>query len=130
MSSGTGAAAAREERGVGLAAAGGVALLPQAGAQSHAGTQQLPRLGREQTVDEGIRGGVEGGHALDEGGHGYGCVTGGVREQAEHLQQIKNDVGRPADDKNKNNDESHLYCLYFCSRNQPSGTGPPGFSFF
>ena len=52
----TGGAAPSEERGVGLAGAGGVALLPQAGGQDQAGAgpQQLPSLGGEETVDERV----------------------------------------------------------------------------
>lgn len=54
-------------------------------------------MGGEEAVDDGVGGRVEGRQGLNEGGHGD--VRGRLRDVAVHLKQVKDDVGRPAEDE-------------------------------
>ena len=53
------------------------------------GRTNLTKICGEETIDEWVGRGVEGGEGLDEGGHG---LTGrGVRDQAVHLEDGRTD---------------------------------------
>ncbi|PSN42897.1 hypothetical protein C0J52_23446, partial [Blattella germanica] len=104
----------------------------------------------EETVDDGVGGGVEGRQALDEGGHRD--VGLGPRHVSVHLQEIEHDVRAPADHKHceqrvpphvtngntlnkrtlltEDDDEGHLNCLNFSFGNDSPGTCSPAIMIF
>lgn len=98
-------------------------------------------MGRKETVNDGIRGGIQRSQTLDERRYCYICLS--FRNVTVHLQQIEYDVRAPAEHENcneiignvtrtylkmcsknvtENDDESHFDRLYFCARNYSSGT--------
>lgn len=57
-------------------------------------------MGGKEAIDERVGGRVEWRQALDERGDGYHRL--GFRDVAVDLEQVEDDVGRPAEDKHCN----------------------------
>ncbi len=82
-------------------------------------------VGGEEAIDEGVGRRVQRGQTLDKGCHGDGGLV--LRNAVEHLQQVEDHVGAPAENEDENDDEGHLDGFHFGLGNEAAWRGPSRF---
>lgn len=75
----------------------------------------------EEAVDERVGGRIEWRQALDE--RGNGDIGLRPRDLIEDLQQIEDNIGRPAHHEHYHNHDGHLHRLHFGTWNDAARTG-------